>query len=114
MGCHRRKAKVNWFYFHGVGTFILDGMNVSFLVGYGGDVFCFGEWSFFWLSVCVCGCVVYLLFWVMVENGEEEEKSEGTFELVKKKKMDFWLLWMLSLLILVGWKCWFWVGKAKW
>jgi hypothetical protein len=42
--------------------------------------------------VCVCGCVVYLLFWVMVENGEEEEKSEGTFELVKKKKMDFWLL----------------------
>jgi hypothetical protein len=43
MGRHRRKAKVNWFYFHGVGNFILDGMSVSFLVGYGGDVFCFGE-----------------------------------------------------------------------
>jgi len=43
----------------------------------------------FFELVCVCGCVVYLLFCVMVENGEEEEKSEGTFELVKKKKNGF-------------------------
>lgn len=37
--------------------------------------------------MCVCGFVVYWLFCAMVvENGEEEDKSEGMFELVKNKK----------------------------
>lgn len=51
--------------------------------------------------MCVCGCVVYWLFCVMVvENGEEEEKSEGMFELVKKKGF---LVVLIVVFVDFGW-----------